>query len=139
MDVIELTRQLGAALQQDERYKAFVDSSIASQSDATVIDLMAKIDALRTAYADEAQKEDSDEAVMQKLEEDFQSAYQSLMSSDSMILANNARAELDALMNYITQILYMCVNGEDPATCEPTAGGCAGGDCAGCGGGCGGC
>ena len=76
---------------------------------------------------------------MEKLEEEFQVTYQNLMASDTMLKMNNARSELDGLMNYITQILYLCVNGEDPATCEPQAGGCAGGDCGSCGGGCGGC
>ena len=41
------------------------------------------------------------------------------MQKPNMINYENTRRDLDELMNYIMQILAMCVNGEDPETCEP--------------------
>ena len=49
-------------------------------------------------------------------------------SSDLM-----TEAEIDEMMNYIVEILTLCVNGEDPDTCEPEEHSCSG-SCSTCGG-----
>ncbi len=119
MDVIELTRQLGAAIQADERYTALAAAKTAVDNDAEVQDKMKKIEEIRLAYQTAAMDAEPDEKLMGKLDKDFQDVYASLMVSDGMASYEEARAKLDDLMNYIMQILYLCVNGEDPATCEP--------------------
>ena len=137
MDVIELTRQLGAAIQADERYKNLVAAKTAVDNDTEVQDKMNKIEEIRQAYQAAAMDANPDEKLMGKLDKDFQDVYASLMVSDSMANYEENRAQLDELMNYIMQILYLCVNGEDPATCEPPEEDhdCSG-DCSCCGGDC---
>ena len=49
----------------------------------------------------------------------FYDVYTKFMDSDKMKAYEAARAEIDNLMNYLMQILGLCVNGADPATCEP--------------------
>ena len=44
-----------------------------------------------------------------------------------------AKQEVDAMMQRISNILVLCVNGEDPDTCAPEASNCSG-SCATCGG-----
>ncbi|MGN0446393.1 MAG: YlbF family regulator, partial [Acutalibacteraceae bacterium] len=88
----------------------------------------------------EASKPAPDQASLQALDQSFQTLYQQVMANETMQAANAAGQEIDSMMNYIMQILSLCVNGEDPATCEPKAQegcGCEGGDCSSCGGGCG--
>lgn len=136
MDVIELTRQLGAAIQESEEYKAFKVAQEASEKDAEVTDKMAKIEEIRAAYQTAAMEAEPDEKFLAKLDKDFQDVYASLMVSDTMAAYEEAREALDGKMNYIMQILYLCVNGEDPATCEPQEEHECGGDCCSCGGDC---
>ncbi len=133
MDVIELTRQLGAAVQADEKYQKFAAAKEAADNDTTVQAQLAEIEKIRTEYQEAAMAEHPDEARLSKLDQEFQMAYAGFMGSDVMEKYETARAELDALMNYIMQILYLCVNGEDPATCEPHEDDC-GGDCGHCSG-----
>lgn len=134
MDVVALTRQLGAAIQEDERYKKLVSTREASEKDAQVMEMMKKIDELRTTYQAEAMSASPDETVLQKLDGDFQNIYTNLMMNDSMQAYEEARQELDKMMNYLMQILYLCVNGEDPATCEPQEEHDCGGECSHCAG-----
>ncbi len=119
MDVIELTRQLGAAIQEDERYKKFVAARVASENDPEIMDKTKKIDEIRAEYQAAAMDPNPDDAIMAKLDKDFQDVYASLMASDKMAEFQEASEDINGLMNYIMQILYLCVNGEDPATCEP--------------------
>ena len=47
MDIIELTRQLGAALQQDERYCAFKAAQKANEEDDALNELIGKLQLLQ--------------------------------------------------------------------------------------------
>ena len=54
MDVIELTRQLGAAIQQDERYLKFAAAREANEKDPELLDLMGQIQLIQMNYQREA-------------------------------------------------------------------------------------
>ena len=135
MDVIAVARQLGQAIQQDERYLKFAAAKDVTESDTEVLELMDKINEIREAYQAEAVKDDADQNLLTKLDGDFQKIYTSLMVNEKMSKYEESRHELDAMMNYVMQILYLCVNGEDPATCEPQEEEhSCGGSCSSCGG-----
>ena len=53
MSVIELTRQLGAAIQADERYKAFDEAKKANDADKELNDLIGKINLIQMNYQQE--------------------------------------------------------------------------------------
>lgn len=119
MNVIELTRQLGAAIQQDERYLAFAKAKEANEKDEALNALMGEIQMIQMNYQMEASKEEPDSAKMQEFEAEFNAKYEAFMANENMQKYDEARAQVDAMMNYIMQILGLCVNGADPATCEP--------------------
>ena len=119
MSVIELTRQLGAAIQQDERYLAFAKAKEANEKDEALNALMGEIQMIQMNYQMEASKEEPDSAKMQEFEAEFNAKYEAFMANENMQKYDEARAEVDSMMNYIMQILGLCVNGADPATCEP--------------------
>ena len=119
MSVIELTRQLGAAIQQDERYLAFAKAKEANEKDEALNALMGEIQMIQMNYQMEASKEAPDSAKMQEFEAEFNAKYEAFMANENMQRYDEARAEVDSMMNYIMQILGLCVNGADPATCEP--------------------
>ena len=119
MSVIELTRQLGAAIQKDERYLAFAAAKEANEKDEALNALMGEIQMIQMNYQMEASKEEPDSAKMQEFEAEFNAKYEAFMANENMQKYDEARAQVDAMMNYIMQILGLCVNGADPATCEP--------------------
>lgn len=134
MDVVALTRQLGAAIQADDRYKKFMEAKVASEQDPEVKDMMAKIEEIRVAYQAESMNAEPDEKLLGKLDKDFQNIYTALMVTDAMAAYEESRQEIDNMMNYLMQILYLCVNGEDPETCEPPEDHECGGECSHCAG-----
>ncbi len=137
MDLIKLTRELGAAIQQDERYTAFVDARKANDDDKELNALIGKLNLIQMNYKNESEKEEPDRAKLDSLDEDFRKIYGEIMLNENMRKFEEAKQNVDDMMNYLIQILSLCVNGEDPATCEPKSeeGGCSGncGTCGGCG------
>lgn len=119
MDIIKLTRELGAAIQQDERYLAFTKAREENEKDTELNELMGQIQMVQMNYQLEASKEEPDSAKMQAFEEEFNALYTKFMANGKMQAYDAARTEVDEMMNYIMQILSLCVNGADPATCEP--------------------
>ncbi len=138
MDLIKLTRELGKAIQQDERYLAFDKVRTANEADEGLNELMAKIQLVQMNYQQEASQETPDAEKMAAFEAEFNDAYTAFMTNENMVAYEAARKDIDDMMNYIMQILGLCVNGEDADTCEPApeAHGCSDADCASCGGGC---
>ena len=60
--------------------------------------------------------------------------YNDIMANESMAAYNEAKAELESVMNYVNAIINTAVNGGDPMTVEePQQGGCSG-SCASCSG-----
>ena len=131
MSLEKLTRELGKAIQQDERYLAMQKAIEANEKDTALNELMSKIQLIQVSYQHEASKENPDEGKMKAYDEEFRGVYSEIMMNENMRNYEMARKELDDLMNYLTGILAMCVNGDDPDTCDPTAHQC-GGDCSGC-------
>ena len=54
MDIIKLTRKLGAAIQQDDRYAKFQAAQKANEEDKDLNDLMGKIQLVHMSYQHEA-------------------------------------------------------------------------------------
>ena len=69
---------------------------------------------------------------MQDFDQQFRAIYAQVMQNPNMVNYEVARKEVDGMMNYLMQILTLCVNGEDPATCEPKEEHDCGGNCSAC-------
>ncbi len=119
MDVISLARELGAAIQKDERYLAYTKAKEANEADTALNELISKIQLVQMNYQMEASKEAPDTDKMAEFEAEFTALYEQFTQNPNVQAFDEARAEIDAMMNYIMQILGLCVNGADPATCEP--------------------
>lgn len=135
MNVIELTRQLGEAIQQDEKYIAFTAAKRANDEDMALNALIGKLNLVQMAYQNESGKESPDEQKLSDMDKEFQSLYGEIMLNENMKNYETRKQELDDMMNYLIGILSQCVNGADPATCEPVSetGDCTG-SCSTCGG-----
>ena len=134
MYVIEATRALGKALQEDERYKKFHEASKANDNDTVIQNKIGEFNMLRMQLNQEMQKPDKDADKMTSLDNDIKALYDEIMAMPVMVAYNDAKDELDALLSSVNYIISMAANGEDPMTCpeEPPHG--CGGSCSTCGG-----
>ena len=132
MDVIELTRELGKAIQADERFIRFAKARLANDNDTDLQNAIGNFNIKRMELEKAVSEENKDEEKVKVLNEDLRKAYGEIMSSKSMVEYNTAKALLDQLMNEVNTILAKSLDGEDPATCE-THDACTG-SCATCGG-----
>ena len=131
MDIIKLTRQLGAELQKDERYIAFSKASEANDKDEALQNQIGEFNIARAELDRVLSSEDADQAKIDEFNAKLGEIYRQIMSNPLMEEYNKARTDLDALIGEITGILAMCANGADPETCEPSS--CSG-NCSSCGG-----
>ena len=135
MSVIELTRQLGAAIQEDERYKAYEEARKANEADEELNSIICKINLIQLNYQQEAGKgEEADPAKMEAFAKEFEEVYREIMLNGNMVKFEAAKTAVDDMMNEIMGILALCVDGQDPATCTPAEEHHCSGSCDSCGG-----
>ena len=135
MTVIELTRQLGAAIQEDARYKEYEAARKANEADDALNELIGKINLIQLNYQNEASKgEEADAEKMEAYAKEFEEAYREIMLNGNMVNFEAAKTAVDDMMNEIMGILACCIDGQDPATCTPQQEHHCGGSCDSCGG-----
>ena len=135
MTVIELTRQLGAAIQQDERYAAYEEARKANEADDALNGLIGKINLVQMNYQNEAAKgEEASAEAMEGFAKEFEQLYREIMLNGNMVKFEAAKTAVDDMMNEIMGILACCIDGQDPATCTPQQEHHCGGSCDSCGG-----
>lgn len=132
-DVIQIARELGAALQEDERYAALMQARKVNDEDEALQNLIGEFNMIMLQAQQEAEKEDKDEAKMKEYNEQYVQAYQKIMENENMRAYQAAQTELEGVVNTINGIIAMSLNGEDPMTCDPDAQNCTH-DCSTCGG-----
>ncbi len=134
-DILQLTRELGVAIQKDERYTALEQAKKKNDEDAVLQDKIGQLNILVMNFNQEMGKPDAekDKEKIEKLNNDYAALYNEIMANENMSAYQKAQQELEALANEINSILAMSLNGEDPLTCDPNAQDCTH-DCSTCGG-----
>ncbi len=135
-EVIRAARALGKAIQADERYKEYYAQRLKNDEDKALNGLLGKLSILQMSYQNESEKEEPDQARLDQWDEDFRRTYGEVMLNDNMRAYGEKKQAVDDMMNYIVNLLTLCVNGEDPETAEPKPndeGACTG-SCSTCGG-----
>lgn len=136
MEVIELTRKLGAAIQDDERYAQFEEARKANEADTELNNQIGQINLLQMSYQQEAAKgEEADQKKLEDFSKEFEQLYREVMLNANMVRFDAAKTAIDEMMQEIMDILTLCLQGQDPATCQPESHGhhCDG-SCDSCGG-----
>ncbi len=131
-DVIEMARQLGHAIQEDERYLKMATARQASDEDQGLQDLIGAFNLKRLALNQEAQADQQDNDKIQKLNAELREIYAQVMQNPNMAAYNEAKQEVDMILQRITAIVSMSAEGEDPDTADYQHS--CGGSCASCGG-----
>lgn len=135
MEIIELTRELGKAIQADPRFVEMQLARQASDEDQELQDAIGEFNLKRMAISNEAAKPDRNDETMQRLNKEFREVYAKIMANEHMKRYDAAKTEFDAMFQRVKGILDLCSEGDDPETCDYDAASCSG-DCASCGGGC---
>ena len=132
MDIIEMARELGKALQNDDRYIAYNLAKQVNDEDKELQEQIDSFEKMRYDLSMELTKENKDTEKVKELDENIKETYNKIMSNKNMIVFSAAQKSLEALVSNIQEIITLSANGEDPASCEPSSG-CTG-SCATCGG-----
>ena len=133
MDIINLTRELGKAIQQDQRYLNMQVAKQNSENDEKLNNLIGEFNLKRISINNEAQKPEQDKEKMQKLNMELRNAYAQIMKNPNMTAYNEAKEALDALLKRVNAIIVQSAEGDDPETTDYVEHSCAG-DCSSCGG-----
>lgn len=135
MDIIEMTRELGKAIQADDRYVAYMLARQANDDDEQLQNLIHAFNLKRMELQMEIGKPDKNEDKVQELNEVIKSTYSTIMSNPKMVVYDAAKQGFDELMSQINTIISMSANGLDPATIDLNTASCGGncGSCGGCG------
>ncbi|MGN1458488.1 MAG: YlbF family regulator [Acutalibacteraceae bacterium] len=132
MDIIDLAREIGRKLQQDENYIKFQLAKQATDEDAELQDLIGEFNLKRMAINNEASKENRSEEKLQQLNQELRSVYAKIMTNENMINYNDSKEAVDTILARVSAIIQKSSEGEDPETADYTPS-CSG-SCATCGG-----
>ena len=132
MDVIEKARELGKAIQADERFIRFAKARLANDDDENLQAAIMQFNQIRAQIENASSEEEKDEIKMRELNENLRKTYSEIMATPAMVEYNAAKAELDTMITQVNVIIAKSVEGEDPETCEAQA--ACSGNCASCGG-----
>ncbi|MBR1739451.1 MAG: YlbF family regulator [Ruminococcus sp.] len=134
MDVISLTRELGKTIQQDERYKRFMNASELSDTDTELQNKIGEFNLKRSELSEAMRNPTDDPDRVTGLDKELNELYDEIIRDPKMVAYNEAKADMDALIKSISYIIQMAANGEDPETCPATPPQSCTGSCGTCGG-----
>jgi len=131
MDVISSVRELGKAIQADERFIRYAKAKLANDNDTELQASIGEFNIIRMELDREFNEENKNQEKVDELNVKLREIYGKIMSSPAMVEYNTAKAELDQMVNEINTIISKTLDGEDPETCDTVA--CTG-SCSTCGG-----
>ena len=132
MDITELARQLGKAIQQDESYIKMRLAEQTSENDMELQKLIDSYNVTRIEIDDEATNEKRDMAKLRELNAKLRAAYAEIMQNENMTAYTGAKQEFQTKLQRVLAIIQNSAQGQDPETTDYVPG-CSG-DCSGCSG-----
>ena len=133
MDILQMTRELAKAVQQDDRYVAHSLAMTASDNDKDLQDMIGRFNLLRLNINNEMAKGgEADQDKIKENNEEIGALYEKVMANPHMKVVAATQKDLDNLLKQINAILGGAMNGENPDTIDAEA--ACGGDCSSCGG-----
>ena len=132
MGIIEATRILGAEIQKDERFIRYAKAKLANDTDVELQNAIGEFNITRMELEREASNGEENNVRTKELNEKLRGVYAKIMSAPAMVEYNTAKVEVDSMVAEINTVISTCLDGEDPETCDTSAG-CTG-SCSTCGG-----
>lgn len=135
MSIESALRELGREIQKDERFSALQAAAKANDGDEKLQQQMQEMQLLSLKYQQEAQKgEEASQERIAELQEQYQALYSEIMEGENMQKYSAAATEMEQMAQYISGMIGLFFDGQDPDTCElPKDDGCTH-DCCTCAG-----
>lgn len=131
MDIIELSRELGRKIQQEESYVALQEANKEVEADEALQSLIGEFNLLKLQLNEKLTAAERDEEAIKELNTKMRTLYADIMANDAMIKLNESKNAFDGVMQRVFAIVSNSANGEDPNTTDYHA--CSG-SCSTCGG-----
>ncbi len=134
MSLESTLRELGKEIQADPRFKALKEAAAVNDKDEDLQKKMQELQLISLKFQQEATKgEESDSAKIEELQKQYQDLYNEVMQLESMMKYSAAASEMEQMAKYISGMIGLFFDGQDPETCEIPAEDCTH-DCTTCGG-----
>ncbi|MCI1955467.1 MAG: YlbF family regulator [Oscillospiraceae bacterium] len=133
MDIIEQAREIGKAIQQDERYLKMRLAVQNADEDKELQDLIGQYNLKRMSLQNELRKKERDDDKVKVYRQEMNAVYMAIMKNPHMDAYNQTKVEFEGLMRRVNAIISQSANGGDPETADYAEPAC-GGDCASCAG-----
>lgn len=136
MNAIDKARELGKAIQQDERYLEYNKAKTLNDNDQVLQNMIGEFNMKRVELNSEMSKTDKNQERLSELDGIIKALYATIMANENMVTFTSAQEEMDKLLSQVNMVITMSANGEDPETCQTEAPSSCAGSCSSCGGGC---
>lgn len=134
MNVIDKARELGVALQADERYAKYQQAKTSNDNDEELQKMIQEFNMKRVQLNTEMSKADKNQDKLSELDSTIKSLYGNIMANKNMSKFNDAKNEMDTLLSQVNMVITMSANGEDPLTCPVEVSSSCSGSCSSCSG-----
>ena len=131
--ILEMAKEIGHAIQQDDRFVKLQMAQSAADNDAALQELIGEFNLKRMAINAEAAKPEAEQDAekVKQLNVELREVYARVMANESMSAYNAAKTELDKVINGIGAIINMAAQGLNPDDYDEHQ---CGGNCSSCGG-----
>jgi cell fate (sporulation/competence/biofilm development) regulator YlbF (YheA/YmcA/DUF963 family) len=134
MSLESVLRELGKEIQKDERFAALKAAAAVNDANEDLQKQMQELQLISLKYQQEMQKgEEASQERITELQGEYQSVYNDIMSTESMQKYSEAASEMEQMAQYISGMIGLFFDGQDPETCELPPQDCTH-DCSTCGG-----
>ena len=130
--LLAMAIDLAVQLQADPRCEAVLAATKAADDDATLQALISEFNLKRIAINTEESKENANAEKIRQLNQELRESYAAVMANEKMMAYNEAKSELDVLVNKIHFAINLAIQGQDPNLAAQEIS-CSG-DCGSCGG-----
>lgn len=133
MDIIELSRELGRKIQQEDSYIAYQEANKACESDEALQTLIGEFNLKKLALNEKISAPEQDKDAVAALNTEMRKIYADIMVNENMIKLNESKSKFDTVINRVFAIVSNSANGEDPNTTDyqpSCSGSCS--SCSGC-------
>ena len=132
MDAIGAARELGKAIQEDERYIHMRLAEQRNEADQDLQALIAKFNAGRKELSQEMQKPEKDKAKIEQMNTALGQVYSEIFQNENMAAYTQAQNEMSKMIGFINQIVTGSAQGQNPDAIEYEEN--CGGSCSSCSG-----
>lgn len=129
--LLAAARGIGHNLQSDDRFIRVQMAQTACDEDKELQEWIGEFNLKRMAFSTEKAKDGADGEKLKQLDAEVRDIYAKVMANVHMAAYQEAKSELDKLVNGIVTIVTMSAQGQNPDDIQESA---CGGNCAGCAG-----